>query len=47
MRIPREAKACDSMARRLSFTLRGAVSGWPEGYFQNVYAPLWKQPDEG
>ena len=37
-----EAKACDQMARRLSITLRGAVSGWPEGYFKHVYSPLWK-----
>ena len=37
-----EAKACDQMARRLSVTLRGAISGWPNEYFKDVYEPLWK-----
>jgi hypothetical protein len=34
-----QSNACSSMARRLTFTLRGGVSGWPEEYFQDVYAP--------
>jgi len=41
-RVRIEAKACDSMARRLSFMLRGGVStGWPEEYFQDAYEPMW------
>ena len=40
-----DAKACDAMARRLSFTLRGGASGWPKEYFKDVYAPLWGTPD--
>ena len=35
-----DAKACDAMARRLSFVLRGGASGWPE--FVDVFGPLWE-----
>ena len=39
-------RACGAMARRLSFALRGGVSGWPEGFFEDVYAPRWEHNGE-
>ena len=39
-------RACGAMARRLSFALRGGVSGWPEGFFEDVYAPRWEHDGE-
>ncbi len=34
--------ACDAIARRVSFMLRGGVStGWPDEYFNSVHEPLW------
>jgi len=39
-------RACRVMARRLSFALRGGVSGWPEGFFEDVYAPRWEHDGE-
>ena len=34
--------ACDAIARRMSFMLRGGVStGWPAEYFNWIHEPLW------
>ena len=34
--------ACDAIARRMSFMLRGGVStGWPAEYFNWIHDPLW------
>jgi hypothetical protein len=42
-----ETKACDSMARRLSFVLRGGVStDWPDKHFQDEYSPIWVQGEK-
>ena len=38
--------ACRPMARRLSFALRGGVSGWPEGFFEDAFAPRWEHDGE-
>ena len=37
-----QKNACDSIARRVSFMLRGGVStGWPDDFFNSMHEPLW------